>query len=221
MQRTPEPEELMDQHDQALAYANADFDEANSLFIELLSELCPGTLQGRALDLGCGPADIPLRLLDRHPALFVDALDGARAMLELAGEKASLNPDHERRLALRCEILPCPSLVQQGYDYLLSNSLLHHLSDPADLWKTVRHCAREGAGVLIMDLARPSSPLAVDALVETYALNEPDVLREDFRNSLHAAYTAVEVERQLVDLGLEQIQVSMVSDRHWAARGRL
>lgn len=221
MQRTPEPEELMDQHAQALAYANADFSEANNLFAELLAELCPGELRGRALDLGCGPADIPIQLLGQHPELVVDAIDGAAAMLELAAQKAGQDPRLAQRLQLHCEMLPCPTLTQQGYDYLLSNSLLHHLSDPADLWRTVIQCARAGAGVVIMDLARPSSPLAVDALVETYALDEPEVLRDDFRNSLHAAYTAEEVEQQLAEFGLGQIQVTMVSDRHWAARGSL
>ena len=40
-------------------------------------------LQGRMLDLGCGPADIPLMLIRRHPQLAIDAVDGAPAMLDL------------------------------------------------------------------------------------------------------------------------------------------
>ena len=72
MQRIPEPEELMNDSTQAKAYAGADFSEANQLFVELLERLAMAGpqalgLQGRMLDLGCGPADIPLMLARRHP----------------------------------------------------------------------------------------------------------------------------------------------------------
>ncbi len=61
MQRVPEPEEPMDDPVQAAAYAEADFSEANALFIRLLRQLVvPQGLRGRTLDLGCGPADMPI-----------------------------------------------------------------------------------------------------------------------------------------------------------------
>ena len=81
--------------------------------------------------------------------------------------------------------------------------------------------AEAGAHVVVMDLARPASETAVDSLVETYALNEPDVLRRDFRNSLFAAYTVDEVEQQLQAAGLDTLAVQMVSDRHLAVTGRI
>ena len=219
MQRVPEPEELMDEREQALAYASANFSEANNLFIHLLHQLRPGSIKGRALDLGCGPADIPLALLREHAELKVDAVDGAREMLDLAQQKITDDADLSARLKLQCEYLPSADLAPARYDLILSNSLLHHLADPNDLWLTLKHCAKDNAAILIMDLARPASTLAVDTLVEIYAMNEPDVLREDFRNSLFAAYTVEEVEQQLQRHGLMEIEVGMVSDRHWAARG--
>jgi len=120
-----------------------------------------------------------------------------------------------------CEYLPCPHLAEHGYDFVASNSLLHHLADPAVMWQTVARCARDGAHVLVMDLARPPSELAVDALVETYAIDEAEVLRRDFRNSLFAAYTPAEVEAQLRSAGLEGLRVARVSDRHLAVSGQL
>ncbi len=219
MQRTPEPQELMADREQALAYASANFTEANTLFARLLSQQQPGEITGRALDLGCGPADIPFDLLHQYPTLKMDAIDGAEAMLDIARKRLEDDPQIAERLNLHCEVLPSANLAARHYDLILSNSLLHHLSDPNDLWLTLKHCARENATVLVMDLARPASPMAVDTLVETYAMNEPDVLREDFRNSLHAAYTVHEIQQQLRHNGLEGIEVSMVSDRHWAARG--
>jgi ubiquinone/menaquinone biosynthesis C-methylase UbiE len=222
MQRTPEPEELMNGPEQALAYARADFSEANGLFITLLEQQLAGKEPaGRLLDLGCGPADIPVDLARRHPALRIDAVDGAQAMLDLAAEKIGADPEIGPRIRLLCEFLPCPTLEQAGYAFVVSNSLLHHLADPAVMWQTILECAQPGAHVLVMDLARPPSEVAVEALVESYAIGEPEVLREDFRNSLFAAYTPSEVAAQLQAQGLDGLQVAMVSDRHLAVQGQM
>jgi len=221
MHRIPEPEELMDDAEQALAYARADFSEANGLFVRLLEQQVAGGLIGRLLDLGCGPADIPLALTRRHAGLQVDAVDAAPAMLDLAQQNIEAAGEPGQRIALLCEYLPCPHLAEHSYDFVASNSLLHHLADPAVMWQTVARCAHDGAHVLVMDLARPPSEVAVDALVETYAMNEAEVLRRDFRNSLFAAYTPAEVEAQLRAAGLDDLVVTMVSDRHLAVSGQL
>jgi SAM-dependent methyltransferase len=221
MQRQPEPEELMDEPAQARAYAEADFSEPNSLFVELLERLAGGRLEGRFLDLGCGPADIPLRLLARHDALHIDAVDGARAMLDLAEAALERSPQLRGRLTLRRDYLPLPGPATTAYDGIVSNSLLHHLADPATLWQTVAEAARPGAGVLVMDLHRPDDPAAVDDLVTRHASDAPTVLRNDFRNSLYAAYTVDEIRAQLARAGLDFLDVARVSDRHVAVSGRL
>ena len=221
MKRRPEPE-LMDEAEQALAYAQADFSEPNELFLRLLRELKPGDLTGaRALDLGCGPADIVLRFLKAFPEAACDALDGSAAMLEHARNALAAWPGLARRCRLVHDVLPSARLAGGGYDLVLSNSLLHHLHDPGVLWRTVRESARPGALVLVMDLMRPPSASWAEALVATYAADAPEVLRRDFRNSLFAAFEPREVLRQLADSGLETLEVGVVSDRHLAAFGRL
>jgi len=221
VKRIPEPEELMDDAGQVLAYAQADFSEANGLFVDLLHRQSPGPLCGRLLDLGCGPADIPLALSRQNPALQIDAVDGARSMLDLARRNIDADEKVKDRITLLCEYLPCANLAEKAYQLIVSNSLLHHLAKPEVMWQTVAACARPGTQVLVMDLARPASELAVGALVETYAINEPEVLRKDFRNSLFAAYNVAEVEAQLQTAGLHSLKVSMVSDRHLAVSGRI
>ncbi len=220
MKRTPEPEELMDEADQALAYAEADFSESNELFLDLFSRLHPGEFRGRMLDLGCGPADIPLRFARRYPEARIDAVDGAPAMLDLAA-KAVAAGNLEDRIRLHCQHLPTRSSLAGDYDALVSNSLLHHLKDPLDLWRSIRDQGAPGAHVLVMDLLRPNSPEALDSLVAQYAADAPDVLRRDFRASLHAAYTLDEVRAQLSACGLDQLSVEQVSNRHLAVMGRL
>ena len=218
MKRIPEAEELMDDADQALAYAEADFSASNELFIQLFEKLYANEFGGSALDLGCGPADIPIRFALRYPRARIDALDGARAMLNLA-QKAIENEGLTQQVKLHCRYLPAQ--LDRKYDALLSNSLLHHLNDPLDLWQTIRNSAAAGATVLIMDLLRPESPQTVDTLVAEYAHDAPDVLRRDFEASLYAAYTLDEVREQLSAASLEGLTVSQVSDRHLAVHGWL
>jgi SAM-dependent methyltransferase len=222
MQRRPEPE-LMDQADQARAYADADFSEPNELFLRLLAEQRPGDLAGaRALDLGCGPADIVIRFLRRYPKAHCDALDGSQPMLDLAREALDALPGIAPRARLICDRLPSSRLEAGAYDLILSNSLLHHLHEPQVLWRSVRALARPGALVLVMDLMRPPSAGWAAALVETYADDAPDVLRRDFHNSLLAAFEPAEITAQLCEAGLAgQLEVNVVSDRHLAVWGRL
>ncbi len=139
------------------------------------------------------------------------------ALARRAIEAAGLND----RIATRCHHLPTRELPASAYGAVLSNSLLHHLEDPLDLWRTVRHCAAPGALVLVMDLMRPDSAAGVDSLVRQYAADAPEVLRRDFRASLHAAYTPGEVRSQLHRCGLGMLRTGPVSDRHLAVMGIL
>lgn len=220
MKRTPEPE-LMDANDQADAYAEADFSESNTLFVELFrSSVGEAPARGRVLDLGCGPADIPIRIAREFPELTVDAVDGSESMLRYARdavEKAGLG----ERINLTRRRLPDERLEMAGYCAVISNSLLHHLADPLDLWKTVIRCAGLDAAVVIMDLIRPADEACVDGLVEAYAKDAPELLRRDFRASLCAAYTMNEVSAQLEATNLFRLKPKRVSDRHWAVAGRL
>jgi SAM-dependent methyltransferase len=216
----PEPEELMADPAQALAYAEADFSESNALFVELFRRLHGAPFAGRALDLGCGPGDIPIRLARAFPAARIDAIDGAAAMLELAREAVAADPGVGARIHWVCARIPAPEATPgKPYDAVLSNSLLHHLADPLDLWRVVRDAGRPGAAVLVMDLARPADVEGVDRVLAAHAAGAPEVLWSDFRNSLFAAYTIEEVRDQLAATGITGLSVEMVSDRHLAVRG--
>jgi 16S rRNA G1207 methylase RsmC len=59
----------MDDIEQARAYAEADFDESNTLFVDLFLQHHPDwSADGTMLDLGCGPGDIAIRLARTFPA---------------------------------------------------------------------------------------------------------------------------------------------------------
>lgn len=220
MQRIVEPE-LMDEAEQARAYAQADFSEPNQRFVDLLAQLWPGLARGRVADLGCGPGDIALRVAARWPQAQVDALDGSAAMLACAVAAAAREPLAAARVRFVQGLLPGTGLPPASYDLLISNSLLHHLHDPAVLWQELRRLGRPGAGVLVMDLRRPADEAAAAAIVATYAGDEPEVLRRDFHASLCAAFTPQEVRAQLAAAGLAGLEVRTVSDRHLVVHGQL
>ena len=212
----------MDGPEQARAYAEADFSEPNALFLGLFREHFPEQAgPARVLDLGCGPADILLRFARAYPDANCDALDGSAAMLAFAERALIAEPALQSRVRLLQDNLRSDCLPVAGYDVILSNSLLHHLHDPAVLWDTVARAGRSGAAVLVMDLMRPASEQTADALVAHYAQDAPPVLRRDFRASLCAAFTPEEVRAQIERAGLDRLRVDVVSDRHLAVRGRL
>jgi ubiquinone/menaquinone biosynthesis C-methylase UbiE len=219
MQRVPEPE-LMDEEDQAKAYAEADFSEPHDYFVSLFQAAFPDSLEGTVLDLGCGSADVTVRFARAFPNCRIDGVDGAEAMLGF-GRKAVRSTGLEHRIRLIRGYLPDASLTLTSYDAVISNSLLHHLADPMVLWTSVQRFGKSGAPVFIMDLLRPRSEEQLNELVLQYAADAPEVLKRDFSASLRAAYRPDEIRVQLDSAGLTGFTVDIVSDRHLVVLGRL
>jgi ubiquinone/menaquinone biosynthesis C-methylase UbiE len=216
MNRVLEPE-LMDDVAQAGAYARADFAEENQGFVDRFRSYFPDWTGGHMVDLGCGPADIPIRFLRAFPAARVTAVDASRPMLDLAREaiaQAGLADD----ITLRCERFQTLVLGEQA-EALLSNSLLHHVPNPLQFWFRVKQLSKPGACILVMDLLRPESPATAQTLVEQYAADEDPILKRDFYNSLLAAFTEDEVAAQLAEMNLSRLLIDVPDDRHWVVGG--
>jgi len=230
MQRIPEPE-LMDEAQQALAYAEADFSRSDQAFLQTILERLDlsGLAARRAVDLGCGPGNISFRLAEALPSLPVLAIDGAAAMLEPALRRQQAEPDRWPLLRFLLECLPLqdatlkalPQAFQPPFQLLVSNSLLHHLHQSEVLWTTLRQLGTTGSLVVLRDLRRPDSATALEALVEQHAGDAPPLLRRDYRASLQAAFRPEEVELQLRCAGLTCLAVEAVEDRYLDVSGVL
>ncbi len=244
MERIPEPE-LMDQWEQARAYAKADFSAPHEMFVDILTDRFGTGLSGVFLDLGCGAADVTIRTAIRIPDISFHAVDGSEAMLffaKRAVEQAGLQerillfqgtiPDfvpplascsngRDRGIQLGSHSSEPDTVAERVYDGAIINSLLHHLPSPEILWKYLLRFVRPGGCIFLMDLMRPKDREAATALVDRYCSGEPLVLRRDFYNSLLASYTLEEVRQHLEHAGLSHLSLDSVSDRHLSVWGRI
>ena len=217
MNRVLEPE-LMDDPEQALIYSKADFEEENQGFVDRFRELYPDLTRGHVVDLGCGPADIAIRLARGLPEIKITGIDGSGPMIDI-GLKAVEQAGLGDRIRLRCGRFQ--SCLVEPADAVISNSLLHHLPNPLQFWYAVKKLVTPGGWVLVMDLLRPDSPEAAQAIVDRYAAGEPPILRRDFFNSLLAAFTEDEVASQLTELNLSRLLIDVPDDRHWVVGGHV
>jgi len=224
MQRIPEPE-LMDDPEQALAYAQADFSATHGARIEMFRGLLPKLkLSGPVLDLGCGAGDVLLRFARAYPEAHFIGIDGSRPMLELAQRAIDAEPLLRDRVRVRYGIIPQCQLPQEPWRLIMSHSLLHQLHQPQVLWRTLAECADSadvGCAVFVADLRRPPSELDAHRMVEATSKHEPEILQRDFFNSLCAAFEPDEVRQQLAAAGLSQLQVATHDPFHLSVSGLL
>ncbi len=243
MDRILEPE-IMDDRDADVAYARADFSDSNQAFVDrLATELerngivrAPPAIGGpahahattrmhagesalRIADLGCGPADVTIRIARGVPHVRVVGVDGAEEMLRLARDAVRAAALTER-ITLHLGRVPGLDLPDHDFDAVVSKDMLHHLPDPHVLWTEVARLGKPGAVVQVMDLIRPTSPLEAREIVERVASREHPLLKEDFYHSLCAAFTIEEVRAQLRAAGLA-LAIERAGDRHMLIRGTL
>ncbi|MEX2016344.1 MAG: class I SAM-dependent methyltransferase [Candidatus Hydrogenedentales bacterium] len=210
MQRRPEPE-IMDAPERARAYAAADFAEVNAAFVDAVVSHAAATPVRRLLDLGCGPGDITAALAQRMVTEVAVGIDASPAMLGFA---QSINPTKSRRcFFIRADALRLP-FPPASFAAVVSNSILHHVRDAAAFWREVLRVSAASALLFHRDLSRPDSAAAARAIVDEHAANEHAYLREDFYNSLRAAYTADEIRDQLRSAGIVDAKVTQITDRH-------
>lgn len=217
--RTPEPE-YMDDRAEAEAYAAADFSSVNAAFAERLAELAAAVGEAEALDLGTGPADIPIRVARLKPGWRITAADASAAMLDIARRNVDAAGLRGRIVLVHSDAKRM-ELPSAAYDVVFSNSIIHHITDTHALWSEVARVAKPGALIFFRDLARPASPAAARAIVDAYAGAESAVLQEEYYRSLLSSYTIEEVRAQLAKAGLRGLTVAMATDRHLDVFGRV
>jgi 2-polyprenyl-3-methyl-5-hydroxy-6-metoxy-1,4-benzoquinol methylase len=218
MERVLEPE-VMDDPEQVLAYAGADFEEENQGFVDKFFTMYPDLESPHILDLGCGPGDIPIRVARRHATCRVTGIDASQPMITYA-EQAVQKAGFQDRVRFLCQRFQDVNLSSPA-DAMISNSLVHHVPNPLRFWYSLKTLVKPGGRVLVMDLLRPESPEAAQTIVDEQAASEPERLQQDFFHSLLAAFTEDEVAAQLAELNFSRLMVDVPDDRHWIVYGQV
>ena len=217
MQRILEPE-IMDDEQQSIAYAKADFSQSNQWYVDQLRREFPDCLV-KVLDIGCGPGDVPVRLAGVMPGIHITTIDGSGPMVRLAREAVQAAGLIERINPMQ-GCIPGLPFEEHRFDAVLCKDMLHHLPDPFALWNEAKRLGKPGAAVCVMDLYRPESIETARRIVEDVSPDEDPILKRDFYDSLCAAFTVEEIEEQLRSAHLN-LQVAQVSERHMLIKGLL
>ena len=221
MERVLEPELMTSEN--AAAYASAALGQANVEFCIELVATFPEIATAkplRMLDVGCGPGDIGIWLAQRGAGLSITLLDASRDMLDFAEQRVA-DAGLGQRLTLCHAYVPDAVLEPESFDYLISNTFLHHVPEPRVFWPWARRMLKPGGAMFVRDLRRPNTAEEVDALVELHAGDADPIHKEDYRASLCAALTPREVKADLRAAELSGLEVTPLSDRYWLVRGRV
>lgn len=226
--RTLEPE-VMDTVQEAVDYDSMDHSAVNRQFVLDLQQFVKATqhpvlnlASSHILDLGTGTALIPLELLrsTQTPAKVL-ACDLSMEMLKLALRHISNANMSEHLFGIYCDCKRLP-VADWMCDLVMSNSIVHHIPNPLDVFLEARRVLKPGGLLFVRDLLRPESEERVERLVRQYAGDENADQQQMFRQSLHAALTVAEVSSLLAAAGLlppvvsgQPAAVMATSDRHW------
>jgi ubiquinone/menaquinone biosynthesis C-methylase UbiE len=204
--RRPEPE-VMDDSDEVEAYASAAaeafLDSIDNTLVEQVIALAPE--RGRLLDLGCGPGGIALKLARRLPGVTVFGADYSLNMIRAARRAAA-----EQGLAERAHFFVADAnrlaFPESSFDFVLSNSLLHHLREPVRVLKEMARVARPEGVLLMRDLRRPSR-LAFPLHVRWFGRYYSGLMYKLYCDSVRAAYTGEELTDLLARSGLRDAKI--------------
>jgi 2-polyprenyl-3-methyl-5-hydroxy-6-metoxy-1,4-benzoquinol methylase len=101
---------------------------------------------------------------------------------------------------------------------VVSNSLVHHLPDPASFFSEIKRVLKPNGAIFLRDLFRPGDEEILNALVESIGKEYNEHQKKLFRNSLQAALTLDEVKQLISQVGLQKVEVYPSSNRHWTAQ---
>lgn len=196
--RVPEPEGMEDP-DEVEAYASAAAQSflaaIDETFVAHALRLLGGRTSGHALDIGTGPGQIVLKLARRLPGWRFTGVDCSAAMIARARQSA-------REQGLGGRVTFCVAdgnrlaFADAGFDFVMCNSVLHHLAAPGRVLGEIARVVRPGGALLIRDLRRPSR-LAFPWHVRWHGRRYAGRMYALYRDSVRAAYTPPEIEAML------------------------
>lgn len=223
--RVPEPE-VMDDSGEVEAYssaaAEAYLDKIDDTFVahaeRLLGRRSAPHEAGRALDIGCGPGQIVLKLARRLPGWHFAGLDRSANMVRqalAARDQAARRTGGD--LTSRVQFFTGDGsrlpLADASCDLVVCNSVLHHLEQPLRLLAEIARVARPESAILVRDLRRPSRP-AYPLHVRWHGRHYSGLMYKLYCDSVRAAYTPEELAALLSASPLRDARIFTLGRTH-------
>ena len=221
--RKPEPEAMNDS-DEVEAYssaaAQAYLDSIDNTLVDQIAGL--GITRGRLLDIGTGPGGIPLKVAQRMPEMKVVGVDFSANMIR-AAKKSAVEQGLDGRAIFQVADGKRLCFADSTFDIVISNSVLHHLENPAPFFNEMARVVKPQGAVLLRDLRRPSR-LAFPLHVRWFGRYYSGLMKKLYVDSVHAAYTGRELSGLLQGSALADARLFFHERTHlgfvWTQKGQ-
>jgi len=216
MKRVPEPE-LMEEKEQVISYDEADFSEGEVNLINQINHYL--SIKNISLgekdlivDLGCGPGNISEKLAIRWPNTEVVGVDGSKEMILRAEYNKNISANQKlKNLRYICsdikDIKSNNFLLKKKISLLVSNSLIHHITNLEDFFNTIRSLSSKITVNFHKDLKRPSDEKSALELKAQCSTKYNAILTNDYYASLRASYTFKELKNFTLENDLSSLDV--------------
>ncbi len=186
----------MDNADEVDAYSSAAsqayLDSIDNTVVDHVISL--GAQSGWLLDIGTGPGGIPLKIAERCPDLRAVGVDRSRRMIRTA-RNAAARRGFGNRVSFMIADASRLCFPDACFDFVLSNSLLHHLKQPVPVFEEMARVSKPQGVILLRDLRRPARPVFLFH-VRWFGRFYSGVMKKLYVDSVRSAYT----EGELSDL---------------------
>ena len=186
--------------------------------IDLIVSLLPDAKPSQAIDLCCGPGHFAIMLAKYCEVDHIVGIDKSAEMLQCARKNAQRAGVADKVEFLEGDATDLRDYERDSIDLITCTNSAHHLPTIAHVSAMVREMDRvvssDGVAAL-MDLTRLKAKWSLERYVQTmgreYRENRLEFLFDDFRNSMHAAWTEKEL-RSVISSSLRNAW------RHFALR---
>jgi len=231
MERIPEPE-LMVEKKQVISYDKADFSEGevnliNQINYYLLRKNISLGEKDLIVDLGCGPGNISEKLAIKWPNTEVVGIDGSKEMILRAEYNKSISTNQKKLKNLRyicSDIKNIKSnnfLLKKRISLLVSNSLIHHITNLEDFFNTIRSLSSNITVNFHKDLKRPFDEKSALELKAQCSTKYNEILTNDYYASLRASYTFKELKNFTLENDLSSLDVFEDGDNYLIVYGNV
>ena len=231
MERVPEPE-LMEEKEQVISYDEADFSEGE---VNLINQINHYLLRKNIylgendliVDLGCGPGNISEKLAIKWPRTEVVGIDGSKEKILRAeyNRKNSTNREKLKNLRYICSDIKEIKLnnfsLKKKISLLVSNSLIHHISNLEDFFNTIRSLSSNITVNFHKDLKRPLDEMSALELKAQCSKKYNEILTNDYYASLRASYTFKELKNFTLENDLSSLDVFEEGDNYLIVYGNV